>query len=259
MPIHYSSKQNYLSNEAAFLSGLYRFANVIVVSILFYASALFCSTAYAQFDDSTLKHLPATVDERMFFSINHWGDDVPWLDDPMVFITNTAFAPVIGVPIALFAVGHVNNNRELAIAGFTTFAGIASTGLIGEFLLKNTIRRKRPYHVIEGTRLITKGASGFSFPSGHSSSTFSLATGLSLHFPKWYVIAPSFAYATIVALSRPYLGAHYPSDLVAGAILGVGMQFLWYELEKGYKDKWKFFPTDVPAASASIISFAFPM
>ena len=231
----------------------------IISSILIFVSVVFSGATYGQFRDSSVKHLPSTFDERLFFSINHWGEDAPWLDGPMVFITNTAFVPVAGVPIALFSIGHANNDRELAIAGFTTFAGIASTGLIGEFLLKNTIRRLRPYHVIEGTRLITEGAHGFSFPSGHTSSTFGLATGLSLHFPKWYVIAPSYVYAIIVALSRPYLGAHYPSDLLAGAVLGVGMQVLWYELEKGYKNKWKIFPTAEPQPISSIISLKFPM
>jgi membrane-associated phospholipid phosphatase len=147
----------------------------------------------------------------------------------------------------------------MAVAGFTTAAGLASSGILGELLMKNIIRRPRPFHVIEGTRLISEGAHGFSFPSGHTSSTFGLATGLSLHFPKWYVIAPSYLYATIVALSRPYLGAHYPSDLLVGAILGVGMQFLWYELEKNYKDTWKIFPSSEPQQPAYIINIKLPM
>lgn len=176
----------------------------------------------------------------------------------MVFITNSAFAPVAGIPAALFTIGHLNDDRELAVAGFTIAAGLASSGLVGEILLKNIIQRKRPYHVIEGTRLITAGAHGYSFPSGHSSSTFGLATGLSLHFPKWYVIAPSFLYATIVALSRPYLGFHYPSDLLAGAVLGAGFQVLWYEFEKSYKDKWKIFPTAGPEAPARMIEVKVP-
>lgn len=177
----------------------------------------------------------------------------------MLFLSNTAFVPVAGVPVALFTIGHINDDRDLAVAGFTTAAGMASSGILGELILKNVIRRERPYHVIEGTRLISEGASGFSFPSGHTSSTFGLATGLSLHFPKWYVIGPSFLYATIVALSRPYLGAHYPTDLLGGAILGAGMQWLWHELEKSYKDKWKIFPTAAGSAPMKIIEIRYPM
>lgn len=205
------------------------------------------------------KRAPSNFDERLFFSINHWGDYTPWLDGPMEFVTNTAFVPVAGIPVALFALGHANNDRELAIAGFTTAAGIASTGILGELILKNLIRRERPYHVIDGTRLITEGAPGFSFPSGHASSTFSLATGLSLHFPKWYVIAPSYFYATIVSLSRPYLGVHYPSDILAGAILGAAMQALWYQFEKSYKGTWKIFPAAEPQPVLRIISIRLPI
>ena len=210
------------------------------------------SLSFGQFADTLPKHPPANFDEKLFFSINHWGDDAPGLDGPMKFITNTAFVPVAAVPLGLYGAGWLSDDKELAVAGFSIGAGLATSTLLGEVLLKNIIQRDRPYHVIEGTRLITEGAHGFSFPSGHSSSSVGIATGLSLHFPKWYIIAPSFLYAGAVMLSRPYLGAHYPSDLLAGAILGALCQVLFYELEKTYKDKWKMFPgNDANSMSSS--------
>ncbi len=220
------------------------------------------SISFGQFVDTIEKHPPQNFDEKLFFSINHWGDDAPSLDGPMKFVTNTAFIPIAAVPLGLYGGGWLSDDKELAVAGFSIGAGLATSTLLGEVIMKNIIRRARPYHVIEGTRLITEGAHGFSFPSGHSSSSVGLATGLSLHFPKWYVIIPSYLYATAVMLSRPYLGAHYPSDLLAGAVLGALCQVLFYELEKNYKDKWKIFPGNSGNAaeqSTIKIGYNFPL
>ena len=64
-----------------------------------------------------------------------------------------------------------------------------------------------------------------SFPSGHTAAAFSLATSLSITYPKWYVIAPSAVWACGVGFARINQGVHYPSDVVAGAAIGVGCAF----------------------------------
>ena len=61
-----------------------------------------------------------------------------------------------------------------------------------------------------------------SFPSGHTAAAFSLATSLSIRYPKWYVIAPSAFWACSVGFSRMNEGVHYPSDVAAGAVIGAG-------------------------------------
>jgi membrane-associated phospholipid phosphatase len=65
-----------------------------------------------------------------------------------------------------------------------------------------------------------------SFPSGHTSMAFSLATSVSLAYPKWYVIFPSYLWAGAVGYSRMDLGVHYPSDVLFGAALGAGSAYL---------------------------------
>ena len=72
-----------------------------------------------------------------------------------------------------------------------------------------------------------------SFPSGHTAAAFSLATSLSITYPKWYVIAPSAVWACGVGLARINQGVHYPSDVLAGAAIGVGCGFL-----NIYVNKW---------------------
>ena len=65
-----------------------------------------------------------------------------------------------------------------------------------------------------------------SFPSGHTAAAFSLATSLSITYPKWYVIAPSAVWACGVGLARINQGVHYPSDVLTGAAIGVGCAFV---------------------------------
>jgi len=59
---------------------------------------------------------------------------------------------------------------------------------------------------------------------------FANATALSLKYPKWYVIIPSYFWACSVGYSRLNLGEHYPSDVLAGAIVGAGSAFLSLKL-----------------------------
>jgi membrane-associated phospholipid phosphatase len=76
-------------------------------------------------------------------------------------------------------------------------------------------------------------------PSGHTSSAFSTATSLSLNFRKWYVVAPAYTYAAAVGYSRMYLGVHYPSDVLVGALLGSGTAYLTWKINKKLQNKRK--------------------
>ena len=82
-------------------------------------------------------------------------------------------------------------------------------------------------------------AGSWSFPSGHTSSAFALATSLSIVYPKWYVIVPSYLWASSVGYSRMHLGVHYPSDVLAGALVGTGSAFLSHALNKCIHKKVK--------------------
>jgi undecaprenyl-diphosphatase len=86
------------------------------------------------------------------------------------------------------------------------------------FLLKNLLKRNRPQQSIPGFTSVIQPSDQFSFPSGHTSAAFLMMGLLSAFFPA--VIIPLLIWATWVGISRVMLGVHFPTDTVAGALLG---------------------------------------
>lgn len=157
------------------------------------------------------------------------------LDPLMKGVTNSAFPISIGTPVIIYAVGLIEKDsiakkkaifigETLAVSAFITYA------------LKNSIKKDRPYETYPQIDNVVEESS-YSFPSGHTSSAFATATSLSMAYPKWYVIAPSFVWAGAVGYSRMHLGVHYPSDVLAGALIGSGSAFLCYKLNKWINKK----------------------
>lgn len=97
--------------------------------------------------------------------------------------------------------------------------------------LKYSINRERPFvtypDIVKKSRAVTP-----SFPSGHTSAAFETATSLSLSYPKWYIIIPSYTWAGTIGYSRMHLGVHYPSDVIVGAIIGSGSAWLTHAINK---------------------------
>ncbi len=97
--------------------------------------------------------------------------------------------------------------------------------------LKHAVGRPRPYvRRALTSRGETQGENFLSFPSGHAAISAALVTSWSLSHPDWYVVAPGATWAAGVALSRIHLGVHYPSDVLTGAVLGVGTAVLVHHL-----------------------------
>jgi undecaprenyl-diphosphatase len=103
--------------------------------------------------------------------------------------------------------------------------------LMGEVLIKNLIQRPRPIDESIRTLLFHLPVT-YSFPSGHAASSFAASGVLAKHFPQHGKML--YALAAMIAFSRVYLTLHYPSDLLAGLLLGLACSFL---VVKTYKRK----------------------
>lgn len=103
--------------------------------------------------------------------------------------------------------------------GFLALMALLLSFLVGEVLIKNIIGRSRPWMDFPDYVLMIPGPSSYSFPSGHSSSSFTAATVFFYMNKKFGICA--LILAALIAFSRVFLFVHYPSDILAGALLGV--------------------------------------
>ena len=110
--------------------------------------------------------------------------------------------------------------------------------LITNIALKNLVARTRPYEVVEGLKLLVGKAHDYSFPSGHSCASFASAFVIYKMAPSKFGI-PSVILAALIALSRLYVGIHYPTDVIAGTIIGIvsALTALW--IVKKYSESTK--------------------
>jgi len=155
----------------------------------------------------------------------------PSIDKPWRFVSSTVAPVAIATPVSMFIVGCATHNKDLRIQSYNTGVSILFAGAITT-TLKFAVHRTRPFTAYPDL-IYKKGTGGsLSFPSGHTTLAFATATSLSLAFPRWYVIAPAYTYAIAVGYSRMYLGMHYPSDVVVGALIGIAASFLTFQTQK---------------------------
>lgn len=136
----------------------------------------------------------------------------------------------VAVPVGLLVAGAVNNDKAMRQNALYVASSTAVTALVNVGI-KHLIKRSRPFKKYPNF-ISVRTASGYSFPSGHTSSAFATASALSRAYSKWYVVAPSLLWASSVGYSRMYLGVHYPTDVLAGAVLGAGSAFALDGLRK---------------------------
>lgn len=159
------------------------------------------------------------------------------MDPFMEGVSQTEYFIGIGLPVSVCAAAWIKRDHQLLKKGVNmSLAMVLNTALTYSF--KRIVDRDRPaqrYSFIEPL----ENERHHSFPSGHTSNAFVAATSLSLNFRKWYVIVPAYSWAILVAYSRLHLGVHYPSDVIAGAVLGAGSAIVTYKVNQWLHKKYE--------------------
>ena len=159
------------------------------------------------------------------------------LDGTFKSISQSAVPISVATPLLIYSLGIINNDSVAKQKALF----IGETFLVSAFITvvsKKIIKTNRPYETYPILQPVVSEAS-YAMPSGHTSTAFATATSLSLAYPKWYVVAPSFIWAGTIGYSRMHLGVHYPSDVVVGALVGSGSAFLCYKANQWINKKRK--------------------
>ncbi len=146
---------------------------------------------------------------------------IPFLTPAVTFITSLGNAGMIWIIISLLLL----LSKKTRKAGCMSILALLISLLVNNLLLKNLVKRIRPYDYISGLVPLVPKPSDYSFPSGHTGSSFASAWVLYHNLPPGAGI-PLLVLAVLIGLSRLYVGVHYPSDVFTGLLTGVCSGYL---------------------------------
>ena len=150
-----------------------------------------------------------------------------WLDPVMIFFTSLGDNGIVWIIIALLCICFKKSRRCGILMILTMLFCLA----MGNGFIKNLVARPRPFQVLgDASMLIIPPPAEFSFPSGHTLHSFAAAVTIFLHNKKAGVAA--LLLAALIAFSRLYFFVHFPTDVLAGMVLGTLAALLVYALAK---------------------------
>lgn len=148
----------------------------------------------------------------------------PFLDIFFSLVTHLGDGGIFWIAVAVIMLFFKKTRKTGLMMGVALLLGV----IIGNGILKNVFGRVRPYALDDAMRsidmLLVKAPHDASFPSGHTLASFEAATVLMIRDKRFGI--PAMIIAICVALSRLYLYIHFPTDVIAGAILGIINAFL---------------------------------
>ena len=156
----------------------------------------------------------------------------PILNSMMIFITNLGNGGIIWIA-ATIALLIPEKTRKVGIMSAIALLGSL---IINNEIIKNLVKRPRPFVTFTDLQIIIPTPSQYSFPSGHTSSSFAAAAVFYRHLPKKLGV-PSIVLAGLIGFSRLYVGVHYPTDVIAGVVMGIFLSYLAEFLVKFVQQK----------------------
>jgi undecaprenyl-diphosphatase len=167
------------------------------------------------------------IDTWLFYLLNV-GLANPLFDKLMPFVTNAKHWMLVYV----FLLGWMlwKGGTRGRIFALVLILAITATDQINSSLLKEWVGRIRPCHIFEDINLLVPCGGGKSFPSSHAANNFTAAIILMAFKPeyKWLY----FSIAALMALSRVFVGVHFPLDIIGGALVGLGIGYAFARLGK---------------------------
>jgi len=165
-----------------------------------------------------------SLDLFLFHFINSTISN-PIFDRFFPFITNVKHWYI--AYIILWFILLLKGGKVGKVASIMIILLIIASDQLNSSFLKNLFDRIRPCNYLENINVLVHCSSSYSFPSSHAVNNFSVAFFFYRLFPKFKWIL--FIIASLIAISRPYVGVHYPSDIFAGALLGMIIGYVFAE------------------------------
>ncbi|WP_423243031.1 phosphatase PAP2 family protein [Clostridium fermenticellae] len=137
------------------------------------------------------------------------------MDKVMIIVTSLGNLGAVWIVISILLI----INKKYRNVGFMVLVALILSTVLGEGILKHVVQRIRPSADIPAVKLLISKPLSYSFPSGHAASSFA-AAGILAKYLKNYAVE-FFGLAALIAFSRLYLYVHYPTDVLAGIILGL--------------------------------------
>jgi membrane-associated phospholipid phosphatase len=176
---------------------------------------------------------PNSWDFRLFTKINYNRSAFKNFFIPI--IDGTMLPMAILMPVSMFGYGRLEEKTYDENTGYLLATSIITNSAV-TFAIKIIVKRKRARFYLVSYGIypkVYKVVDPYSFPSGHTSTAFTIATMFALRYPSFpQVYLPIFAWAATVGFGRMYLGMHYPSDVLVGGLIGAGSSILMYSLRK---------------------------
>lgn len=151
-----------------------------------------------------------------------------FLDRLMPIVTAFGDMGILWVAVAVV----ISAKSKYRKCSLTMLIGMILGVVIGNFALKNIIRRERPCWIVDLTSMLIENPDDFSFPSGHTMSSF-IASTILMHYDKRLGI-PAVGVSLLIAFSRMYLYVHFPTDVIGGALIGIGIAIMTISLTNKY-------------------------